>query len=85
MRSVLAYTAARLAIFAVTIAILGLVVDLDYDKPGAMLLLLAIAVAISGVVSYVLLAGMRDSMSASITEAVRGQRRRFERARTKED
>ncbi|REE98027.1 DUF4229 domain-containing protein [Thermomonospora umbrina] len=85
MRAFLAYTAARLAIFAVTIGVLILVVDLDYDKPGAMLLLLALSVGISGVVSYVLLAGLRDKVSESLTGGIGNQRQRFERDRAKED
>jgi hypothetical protein len=78
MRSVLFYTAARFMIFLVTAAVLAL-----FGARG--LLLLALAVLISGVVSFVLLSGQRDAMSSAVVTGVRDCRRRFERARTKED
>jgi hypothetical protein len=78
MRSVLLYTVARFAIFLATAAVLALI--------GARgLLLLALAVLISGVVSYVLLSGQRDAMSSAVVRTAREQRRKMERARTKED
>ncbi|GLZ06423.1 hypothetical protein Acsp03_38890 [Actinomadura sp. NBRC 104412] len=78
MRSVLLYTAARFAIFLATAAVLALL--------GARgLLLLALAVLVSGIVSYVLLSGQRDAMSSALVRGVKEQRRRLERARTKED
>jgi hypothetical protein len=85
MRSVLAYTAARLAIFAATFGILYLVIKLDYSKPGSLLLILALAVVISGVVSYVLLARLRDSVSSTVAEGVEKRRRKLEESRSKED
>jgi hypothetical protein len=78
MRSVLAYSAARAALFAATAGVLFLV--------GARgLLLVALAVLLSGLVSYVLLSHQRDAMSSAITSAVRGGRRKLDQARTKED
>jgi hypothetical protein len=78
MRSVFLYTAARFAIFLATAAVLALL--------GARgLLLLALAVLISGIVSYVLLSGQRDAMSSAVVKGAREQRRKLERARTKED
>ncbi|GAA3963881.1 hypothetical protein GCM10023085_53060 [Actinomadura viridis] len=78
MRSVLFYTAARFAIFLGTVAILAL-----FGARG--LLLLGLAVLISGIVSFVLLSGQRDAMSTAVISGFQERRRRFERARTKED
>ncbi|XVQ11911.1 DUF4229 domain-containing protein [Spirillospora sp. CA-255316] len=78
MRSVLLYTLARFGIFLATAAVLALI--------GARgLLLLALAVLISGIVSFVLLSGQRDAMSAAVVSGVKARRARFERSRTKED
>ncbi|MFC5748630.1 DUF4229 domain-containing protein [Actinomadura rugatobispora] len=78
MRTVFLYTLARFGIFLATAAVLALI--------GARgLLLLALAVLISGVVSFVLLSGQRDAMSAAVVSGVKERRRKFERARTKED
>ena len=78
MRSVLLYTLARFAIFLATAAVLFLA--------GARgLLLLALAVLVSGIVSFVLLSGQRDAMSAAVVAGIQERRRRFERARAKED
>ncbi|WP_395109137.1 DUF4229 domain-containing protein [Actinomadura sp. SCN-SB] len=78
MRSVLLYTAARFAIFLAAAAVLALL--------GARgLLLLALAVLVSGIVSYVLLSEQRDAMSSALVRGVKEQRRRLERARAKED
>ncbi|HEU5155432.1 MAG TPA: DUF4229 domain-containing protein [Streptosporangiaceae bacterium] len=78
MRSVLAYTAARAALFAATAAVLYLL--------GARgLLLVALAVLVSGLVSLVLLSRQRDAMSATVMSAARGARRRIEESRTRED
>ncbi|MEV0667114.1 DUF4229 domain-containing protein [Actinomadura luteofluorescens] len=78
MRSVILYTLARAAIFAVTAGVLAL-----FGARGFLLLLLALL--ISGVVSYVLLSAQRDRMSAVVTRGVRSQRDRFERSVAKED
>jgi hypothetical protein len=78
MRSVLLYTAARLAIFAATAGVLAL-----FGARGFLLLLLALL--ISGIVSFVLLSGQRDRMSAAVTTGLSAQRARFQRARTRED
>jgi hypothetical protein len=78
MRSVLVYTLARFAIFMATGGVLLLA--------GARgMLLLALAVLISGIVSYVLLSNQRDAMSGEVVQGLQEQRRRFQRARTKED
>ncbi|GAA2282802.1 DUF4229 domain-containing protein [Actinomadura sp. NPDC048955] len=78
MRSVILYTLARAAIFAVTAGVLAL-----FGARGFLLLLLALL--ISGVVSYVLLSAQRDRMSAVVTRGVRSQREKFEKSVAKED
>jgi Protein of unknown function (DUF4229) len=61
MRSVLIYSLSRLALFAATAGVLFLV--------GARgLLLLALSILVSGVVSFVLLSRQRDAVSSSVTE-----------------
>jgi Mn2+/Fe2+ NRAMP family transporter len=78
MRSVLAYTAARLALFAAAAGVLYLL--------GARgLLLFALAVLLSGPVSFVLLSRHRDAMSAAVVSAARRGRRKIEESRTRED
>lgn len=78
MRSVILYTLARLAIFAATAGVLALV-----GARGVLLLLLALL--ISGVVSYVLLSSQRDRMSAAVAHGFRSQRQKFKKSLTKED
>ncbi|TMR06288.1 DUF4229 domain-containing protein [Actinomadura soli] len=78
MRSVILYSVARLAIFAVTAGVLAL-----FGARGFLLLLLALL--ISGVVSYVLLSGQRDRMSAAVARGARAQREKFEKSVTRED
>lgn len=64
MRSVFAYTAARILLFA---AALGIV----YLAGARGLLALAIAVVISGLASFVLLSRQRDAMSGALTARIR--------------
>jgi hypothetical protein len=78
MRSVLAYTAARVALVAAAAGVLYLL--------GARGLLLAgLAVLISGPISFVLLSRQRDSMSAAVMSVARKGRRKIEESRTRED
>jgi Mn2+/Fe2+ NRAMP family transporter len=78
MRSVLAYTAARVALFAAAAGVLYLL--------GARgLLLVALAVLASGLVSLVLLSSQRDAMSAAVMSAARRGRRKIDESRTRED
>jgi hypothetical protein len=78
MRSVLAYTAARVALFAATAGVLYLL--------GARgLLLVALAVLVSGLVSLVLLSHQRDAMSTAVMKAARKGRRKLEESRARED
>lgn len=60
MRSVLIYTLSRLVLFAATAGVLFLVGARGF-------LLLALAILISGVVSFVLLSRQRDAVSSSVT------------------
>ncbi|GLW65849.1 hypothetical protein Arub01_40930 [Actinomadura rubrobrunea] len=80
MRPVLVYTAARLGIFLATAGVLWLT-----PLQKAPLFLLLGALLISGLISYVLLSGQRDAMSAAVVAALNERRRRFEEARAKED
>jgi hypothetical protein len=69
MRNTLAYTSARILIFVVALVLL--------DLAGAKgITLLALAVLISGLASYILLSKQRDAMSAALS-------RRFTRASQK--
>ena len=74
MRSVILYTIARFAIFAVTAGVLAL-----FGARGFLLLMLSLLV--SGVVSFVLLSAQRDRLSA----AADSRWRKFQSSRTKED
>lgn len=78
MRSVILYSTARIVIFAVTAGVLAL-----FGARGVLLLLLALL--ISGVVSFVLLSGQRDAMSSSVVSGLRDKRDRFQRSRAGED
>ncbi|GAA1994149.1 hypothetical protein GCM10009799_20260 [Nocardiopsis rhodophaea] len=81
MRSVLAYTASRLLLFAVALGVLYLLGARDF-------LALALAFLISGLVSYVLLSKQRDAMSAVVADGLakmRGMGERIEAGASKED
>lgn len=78
MRSVIVYTAARLALFGATVGVL-------YLAGARGFLLLALAVLISGVVSYVLLSRQRDAMSASVTERAAVLRQSLAEGTARED
>lgn len=66
--AILRYTTLRLALFVLALIVLWLVRIRDG------VLLVAIALVLSGLASFVLLAGQRDAMSAQLHEAA--QRRR---------
>jgi Mn2+/Fe2+ NRAMP family transporter len=69
MRATVAYTSARILLFAAALAVLYLI--------GARgLILLALALLISGLASYVVLSKARDRMSASLSGRVTGMRSR---------
>ena len=70
MPPVLTYSAARLLLFVAALALLYLV--------GARgLLLVALALLASGIVSFVVLSRQRDAMSSSLSARLRGMRARF--------
>jgi len=69
MRATLAYTTARILLFVVSVILLYLV--------GARsILLLASALVVSGIASYVLLSRQRDRMSGVLTGRLRNGRQR---------
>jgi Protein of unknown function (DUF4229) len=71
MRSVLAYTSARIVLF---VAALGLL----YLTGARGLLLVALALLASGILSYVLLSRQRDAMSSSLTGRLGSARSRIQ-------
>jgi Mn2+/Fe2+ NRAMP family transporter len=69
MRPALAYTSARIGLFVTALVLLYLV--------GARgLLLVALALLVSGVISLVVLSRQRDAMSTSLAVRLRGARSR---------
>lgn len=78
MRAFLAYTGLRLLVFAVAVVLLWLV--------GARgLLLLALAVLISGIASIVLLSRQRDALSSSMVSRWRSINDRIDASARRED
>jgi hypothetical protein len=78
MRSVLAYTTARLLLFVAATGLLFLV--------GARgLLLLGLALLVSGIASYVLLSRQRDRMSGALSARLSGARGRVTEFRRRLD
>jgi hypothetical protein len=70
MRPVLAYSLARLGLFLAALLLLYLI--------GARgLLLVALALLVSGIISFVVLSTHRDAMSSSLSGRFRGMRTRF--------
>jgi Protein of unknown function (DUF4229) len=72
MRSTLAYTSARILLFVVSIVVLHLI------GIGG-LLLWALALVVSMLVSYVLLSKQRDAMSAALAGKLASRRERRQR------
>ena len=75
---VIVYTASRLALFALTLVVL-------YAFGLRQLLLLLVAVLVSGLLSYVLLSRQRDAMSQAVVERGHGLRQRMQEATEAED
>jgi ABC-type transport system involved in cytochrome bd biosynthesis fused ATPase/permease subunit len=75
---VLRYTSARLAVFVVVAAVLALL-----GMRGILLLL--VAVLVSGLLSFVLLSRQRDAMSASVVQRGASLRQRMKEATEAED
>jgi hypothetical protein len=78
MRYTLAYTSARILLFIVTAGVL-------YLAGARGLLLLGLALVISGIVSFVVLSRQRDAMSAAIAGRISGARDRFAGFRSRID
>jgi Protein of unknown function (DUF4229) len=78
MRATLAYTVARILLFAVVLGVLYLL-----NVRGV--LLLGLAVLISGLVSFVLLSPQRDAMSGAITSRIGNFRQRLDEGTRAED
>ena len=78
MRATLAYTSARILLFAATLGLLYLV--------GARgLLLVGLALVISGIVSFVVLSRQRDAMSGALVFRLRQFRSRLDQGARAED
>jgi hypothetical protein len=78
MRATFAYTTARILIFVLSLILLYLV--------GARgLLLLGLALVISGIVSFVLLSRQRDAMSSALTSRIGSFRNRLDGGTRAED
>ncbi|MGO8886371.1 MAG: DUF4229 domain-containing protein [Streptosporangiaceae bacterium] len=78
MRATLAYTAMRILLFIVALL-------LTYLAGARGLLLIAVALVISGVISYFLLSRQREAMSGSIVSSVRSFRTKLDAGTRAED
>jgi uncharacterized protein DUF4229 len=78
MRATFAYTAARILIFA---AMFGLL----YVLGARGLLLIGLALVISGIISFVVLSRQRDAMSGAITSRIGSFRQRLDEGARAED
>ena len=77
--AILRYTTLRLALFLLALIVLWLVRIRDG------VLIVAIALVVSGLASFVLLAGQRDAMSAQLHEAAQRRRVKAQLRATRED
>jgi|HubBroStandDraft_3_1064219.scaffolds.fasta_scaffold528674_2 hypothetical protein len=78
MRATLSYTLGRLLLF---VAALGLM----YVSGARGLLLVGLALLISGIISFVVLSRLRDAMSGSITSRITSFRERLDEGSRAED
>lgn len=78
MRATFAYTTARILLF---VAVLGVL----YLTHVRGVLLLGLAVLVSGLISFVLLSRQRDAMSGSITARIGNFRRQLDEGTRAED
>jgi hypothetical protein len=78
MRATLAYTAVRFLLFAVAVGLI-------YLAGARGLLLIALALLVSGAASYVLLSRMRDTMANSINRRIESVRSRIDEGSRAED
>jgi cell division protein FtsW (lipid II flippase) len=70
MRATLAYTTARILIFVISMVLL-------YLAGARGLLMIALALVISGILSFVLLSRQRDAMSGALTSRIGSFRSRL--------
>ena len=78
MRATLVYTAVRFVLFAVAVGLI-------YLAGARGLLLIALALLVSGAASYVLLSRMRDTMAGSISRRIESVRSRIDEGSRVED
>jgi Mn2+/Fe2+ NRAMP family transporter len=78
MRPTLAYTSARILLFVAALVLLYLA-----GARGA--LLLALAIVVSGVVSFIVLSRQRDQMSGALASRLRNWRSRLDEGARAED
>jgi hypothetical protein len=78
MRPTLAYTALRLLLFIAALVVV-------YLLGGRGFLLIALALVISGIVSFVVLWRQREAMSGALVNSVRGFRQRLDQGARSED
>jgi hypothetical protein len=78
MRATLAYTTARILLFVAA-------VGLFYLAGARGILLLGLALLVSGAASYVLLSRQRDAMSGALVNRFRTMRARFDEGTKAED
>jgi membrane protein implicated in regulation of membrane protease activity len=85
MKEFLAYTAARLALFAATYGLVVGLYILVVGTPVPVLMTLLVAAIISGVASVYLLRGMRERFTAKVQGRADRMSQRFEEMKAKED
>ena len=86
MKSLAAYTLARLGLFLATFAILWGVGQLFFEQTAANLLAAAfVALIVSAVASVFLLRGLRAALARDVAARADRMSRRFEAARARED
>jgi Protein of unknown function (DUF4229) len=78
MRATLAYSCARILLFGVALGLL-------YVVGARGLLLVGLALVISGIISFVLLSPQRDAMSGAITSRISQFRHRLDEGTRAED
>ena len=78
MRATLAYSSARLLLLVVVLGLL-------YVIGARGLLLVGLALAISGIISFVVLSRQRDAMSGAITSRIGSFRQRLDEGTRAED
>jgi hypothetical protein len=78
MRATLAYTTARIVLFLIAAV-------LFYLAGARGLLLLGLALVVSGVASYVVLSRQRDAMSGALVRRLRSLRSRIDQGARSED